>query len=94
MCVSVGSLCSHSLTRVFLVSEMWWLRIVEPLKKTSFENRGTTGVCLGHDSRVSGGVLVVSVVDGLFHEVCSAKIPKSGEKIGQFWRSHVHLQGI
>ena len=26
----------------------------------SFENRGTAGVCLGHGSRVSGGVLVVS----------------------------------
>ena len=24
-------------------------------KPPSFENRGTTGVCLGHDSRVAGG---------------------------------------
>ena len=28
-------------------------------KPPSFENRGTTGVCLGHDSRIAGGVLVV-----------------------------------
>ena len=42
-------------------------------KPLSFENRGTTGVCLGHDSRVSGGVLVVLVVDGFLQEVCSAK---------------------
>ena len=31
-------------------------------KPPSFENRGTTGVCLGHDNRVAGGVLVVCVV--------------------------------
>ena len=32
-------------------------------KPPPFENRGVTGVCLGHDSRVAGGVLVVSVVN-------------------------------
>ena len=37
----------------------------QPIRKPpSFENRGTTGVCLGHDSRVAGGVLVVSVING------------------------------
>ena len=39
-------------------------------KPPSFENRGTTGVCLGHDSRIAGGVLVVSVVNGELKEVC------------------------
>ena len=33
-------------------------------KPPSFENRGVTSVCLGHDSRIAGGVLVVSVVNG------------------------------
>ena len=33
-------------------------------KPPSFENRGVTGVCLAHDSRIAGGVLVVSVVNG------------------------------
>ena len=43
-----------------------------PKKPPSFENRGTTGVCLGaHDSRIGGGVLVVSVVNGELKEVCS-----------------------
>ena len=43
-------------------------------KPPSFENRGTTGVCLGHGSRIAGGVLVVSVVNGELKEVCSAKV--------------------
>ena len=49
-------------------------------------------MCLGHDSRVSGGVLVVSVVDGSLHEVCSAKVHRLGEKVGQSRRPHVHPQ--
>ena len=32
------------------------------------------GVCLGHDNRIAGGVLVVSVVNGVLREVCSAKV--------------------
>ena len=55
-------------------------------KPPSFENRGTTGVCLGHDTRIAGGVLVVP------EEVCSAKVRKLGEKVGQTWRLHVHPQ--
>ena len=47
-------------------------------KLPSFENRGTTGVCLGHDSRIAGGVLVVSVVNGELQEVCSAKVRALG----------------
>ena len=43
-------------------------------KPPFFENRGVTGVCLGHDSRIAGGVLVVSVVNGELKEVCSAKV--------------------
>ena len=42
-------------------------------KPPSFENHGTTGVCLGRDSRIAGGVLVVSVVNGELKEACSAK---------------------
>ena len=61
-------------------------------KPPSFENRGTTGVCLGHDSCIAGGVLVVSVVNGELKEVCSAKVRALGEKIGQAWRLHVHPQ--
>ena len=40
-------------------------------KPPSFENRGTTGVCLGHDGRIAGGVLVMSVVNGELKEVCT-----------------------
>ena len=58
----------------------------------SFENRGTTRVCLGHDSRIAGGVLVASVVNGELKEVCSAKVRTLGEKVGQAWRLHVHPQ--
>ena len=58
----------------------------------SFENSCVTGVCLGHDSRIAGGVLVVSAVNGELKEVCSAKVRALGEKIGQAWRLHVHPQ--
>ena len=61
-------------------------------KPPSFENRGTTGVCLGHDNRVAGGVFVVSVINGTLREVCSAEVPRLGEKVGQAWRLHVHPQ--
>ena len=61
-------------------------------KPPSYENRGVTGVCLGHDSRIAGGVLVVSVVNGELKEVCSAKVRNLGEKVGQAWRLHVHPQ--
>ena len=61
-------------------------------KPPSFENRGTTGVCLGHDSIVSGGVLVVSVVKGSRNEIRSAKVCRLGEKVGQSWTLRVHPQ--
>ena len=61
-------------------------------KPPSFENRGATGVCLGHDSRIAGGVLVASVVNGELKEVCFAKVRTLGEKVGQAWRLHVHPQ--
>ena len=61
-------------------------------KPPSFENRGSTGVCLGHDSRIAGGFLVVSVVNGELKEVYSAKVRKLGERVGQAWRLHVHPQ--
>ena len=61
-------------------------------KPPSFENRGVTGVCLGHDSHIAGDVLVVSVVNSELKEVCSAKVRNLGEKIGQSWRLRVHPQ--
>ena len=61
-------------------------------KPPSFENRGVAGVCLGRDSRIAGGVLVVSVVYGDLKDVCSAKVRNLGEKVGQAWRLHVHPQ--
>ena len=45
------------------------------------------------DSRIAGGVLVVSVVNGELKEMCSAKVRTLGEKVGQAWRLHVHPQG-
>ena len=50
-------------------------------KPPSFENRGVTEPCLGHDSRIAGGVLVVSVVNGELNEVCSAKVRNLGERL-------------
>ena len=38
------------------------------------------------------GVLVVSVINGTLREVCSAKVRRLGEKVGQAWRLHVHPQ--
>ena len=61
-------------------------------KPPFFENRGSTGVCLGHDTRIAGGVLVVSVVKGELKEVRSAKVRKLGGRVGQAWRLHVHPQ--
>ena len=39
-------------------------------------------MCLGHDTRIAGGVLVVSVINGELKEVCSAKVRKLGERSG------------
>ena len=47
---------------------------------------------LGHDSRIAGVVLAVSVVNGELQEACSAKVRALGEKVGQAWRLHVHPQ--
>ena len=38
------------------------------------------------------GALVFSAKDGLFEEICSAKIRRLGEKTGQSWQQHVHPQ--
>ena len=47
----------------------------QALKKPPyFENRGVTGVCLGHDNHIARGVLLVSVINGAFKEVCSPKV--------------------
>ena len=62
-------------------------------KPPSFENRGVTGVCLGHDSRIAGGVLVVSVVNDELKEVCSAKVRNLGEKVrGKSSGTYVRLK--
>ena len=47
---------------------------------------------MGHDSRIAGGVSVVSVVNGELKEVCSAKVRNLGEKVGQSRRLHIHPQ--
>ena len=39
-----------------------------------------------------GGIVVVSVINGELKEVCSAKVRKLGEKVGQAWRLHIHRQ--
>ena len=61
-------------------------------KPPSFENRGSTGVCLDMTLELAGGVLVVSVVNGELKEVYSAKVRKLGERVGQAWRVHVNPQ--
>ena len=43
--------------------------------------------CLEHDSGISGGVLVVSVVNGELREVRRLR-----EKVGQLWRLRIHPQ--
>ena len=93
----MGSVCSYSPRHRNCNqqdSATFWRHFVvhQALKKTpSFENRGVTGVCPGHDNRVAG-VLVVSVVNGVLREVCSAKVRRLGEKFGRAWRLHVHHQ--
>ena len=67
-------------TRHFHTLESLWLYIKAFKKPPSFENRGVRGVCLGHDSRIASGVLVVSVVNGDLKEVCSVKVRNLGER--------------
>ena len=83
--------CLRTHTHTHRVTEIVIDKVVhQALKKpSSFEGRGTTGVCLGHDNRISGGVLVVSVVNGTLREVCSAKARRFGEKGGQSWKLHI-----
>ena len=62
-------------TRDFQILVMlWWsIKLLSLKKPPSFD-------CLGHDSRVSGAVLVVSVVYGTLREVYSAKVRQLGER--------------
>ena len=55
-----------------------------------FEDRGITGVCLGHNPLVSGGVTVGTIMDGLFNVIVTAKVRKLGERRPQRWKLHVH----
>ena len=59
-------------------------------KPPSFEDRGITGVCLGHNPLVSGGVTVGTIMDGLFNVIVTAKVRKLGERRPQRWKLHVH----
>ena len=59
-------------------------------KPPSFENRGITGVCLGHNPLVSGGVTVGTITDGLFNVIVTAKVRELGERRPQRWKLHVH----
>ena len=52
------------------------------------------GVCLGHDNRVAGGVLVVSVIDGELREVCSAKALRLGKTVRQAWSHKIQLKQL
>ena len=47
-----------------------------------------------HGWRCVGCMMLVSVVDGLPHQVCSAKVQRLGEKVGHPWRLHVHPQNV
>ena len=94
------SVCTHRVTEIPINKALPHFGDVVVMhqafkKPPFFENRGATGVCLGHDSRIAGGVLVVSVVNGELKEVCSAKIRALGEKrlvkLGA-GRLHVHPQ--
>ena len=59
-------------------------------KPPSFEDRGITGVCLGHNLRISGGVTVGTIADGLFNVIVTAKVRKLGERRPQRRKLHIH----
>ena len=59
-------------------------------KPPSFEDRGVTGVCLGHNPLVSGGVTVGTIMDGFFNVIVTAKVRKLGERRPQRWKLHIH----
>ena len=59
-------------------------------KPPSFEDRGITGVCLGHNPLVSGGVTVGTIMDGFFNVIVTAKVRKLGERRPQRWKLHIH----
>ena len=63
-------------------------------KPPPFENRVATGVCLGYCHMKTGlrGGGACGFCDQWDCEVCSAKVRRLGEKVGQAWRLHVHLQ--
>ena len=68
LCLSLGGLCQHSQSHCNSQgqesSKLW------RLSRCPLGYQATITVCLGHDSRVSGGALVVSVVDGSLQSVC------------------------
>ena len=59
-------------------------------KPPSFEDRGVTGVSLGHNPLVSGGVTVGTILDGFFNVIVTAKVRKLGERRPQRWKLHIH----
>ena len=65
-CRWVASVHTHRVTEIPINKTLPHFRDVVVVhqafkKPPSFENRGVTGVCLGHDSRIAGGVLVVLI---------------------------------
>ena len=50
-------------------------------KPPSFENRGVTRVCLGHDNRIAGGSSLSQL--RVASSICSAKVRNLGENVGQ-----------
>ena len=59
-------------------------------KLPSFEDRGITGVCLGHNPLISGGVTVGTITAGLFNVIVTAKVRKLDERRPQRWKLHIH----
>ena len=69
------------------ISTVWDVVVVHRFlqKPPSFEDRGITGVCLGHNPLVSGAIM-----DGLFNVIVTAKVRKLGERRPQRWKLHIH----
>ena len=78
--------------RLYPILVTWWSSTKHSRSHLPSKIVDQTGVCLGYDTRIAGGVLVVSVINGELKEVCSAKVRKLGERVGQAWRLHVHPQ--
>ena len=80
-------------TRPCLTSAMWWSYNHAFKKPPSFENRGSTGVCLGHDNpRCWRCPCCFQWLTVNLRRFVQPKLGKLGERVGQAWRLHVHPQ--